>query len=544
MPQDSKNHLDETIEDFLIQEEKYRNTLRLLVDWLGDQKDHLTAVSTKMGSTSSYITSASLRWIAVNVFYAKDLPIFKEHIHEDSQLSINAVTVNYIQQREPDHRRQLPIALYLATRKFHKFGPLIIVAYQDWVYDPSSDNWGPDQKALIPSLNIKSVDSKMYLVDLDIAKTRYFALDGQHRLMAIKGLELLLNGRLEAKKNDGTTMPNKSVTSVEIEQYYIDNQHRLGLNINNFQGLLDETMGIEIIPAVLQGETILEAISRLRNIFVDINENAKRLEKGELTLLDENDGFRIVARTIITTHPLFTSRVNVKTSNVTKNSDDYTTLTTVVEICKEYLTSFEDFAKWSQPILEVKALGFLRPEDKEIDDALEKLRDYFDALTNIPSHKDMIQGTDLQELRSQDNRDNILFWPIAQVALAKAIAHLRTPDIGVPLPLEKIVDKITRYENKNQLKLTDVRTPWFGVLCDPITKNLRKHKHNQELCTRMLTYLFGGGVQDERRDELRKDFFNARVATAAEDNIDPKAYDGSGVLKTYDSDFHLPDPWQ
>ena len=68
---------------------------------------------------------------------------------------------------------------------------------------------------------------------------------------------------------------------------------------------MDEVMGIEIIPAVQSRETFRESVSRLRNVFVDVNENAKRLEKGELTLLDENDAFRIVARTVMTKHPLF-----------------------------------------------------------------------------------------------------------------------------------------------------------------------------------------------------------------------------------------------
>ena len=420
MPHDP-NEIDYAVEEIATREARYRNSLRLLLDWLSNKENHLTAVSANMGATDSYITSVSLKWIASNVLYAKDLPIFKEHILEvDGRISINDITINYIQQREPDYRRQLPMALYLATRKYHKFGPLVIVAYQDWIYDENSNKWGPDGKALEASLNMESVDSKMYLVDLDIANTKYFALDGQHRLMAIKGLELLINGRLEAKRIDGTSIPKKSITNDEIEEYYLKNKERLGLNINDFQGLLDDVMGIEIIPAVQFGETLSEAISRLRNIFVDINENAKRLEKGELTLLDENNGFRIVARSIIANHTLFWERVEVKKSNVTKTSDHYTALTTVVEICKEYLQTDADFQEWLHPILGVKELGFLRPYDEEIKIARDKMIEYFDALMTIPSHKDMVQGTAVNHLRNDADKDNILFWAYCANCISKS----------------------------------------------------------------------------------------------------------------------------
>lgn len=539
--------LDDRVEDFVQAQAQRRRLLRELLDWQGGKEGRLIARPTKMGTSNSFVTSVPMRWIESNVSYARDLPVFKDYISEDNrQISINDITLVYLQQREPDYRRQLPMALYLATRPHHKFGPLIIVAYKDWVYDKTSDKWGPNGRAMESSLTYESLDNKVSVVELDVRNTLYFALDGQHRLMAIKGLKSLLdNGRLEARKEDGT-VTRKSITRDEIEQYYADNAERLGIRPERLHSLLDEQMGIEIIPAVQSGETYKEATSRLRNIFVDVNENAKRLERGELTLLDENNGFRIVARTIMTKHELFKDgrsvRVNTKTTNVNENSEDYTSLHAIVEISESYLSQKKNFSNWKFPILRTPELGFLRPEDVEIEEALNTLSQYFDALKKLPSHRAMIQGTEIRNLRAreeQGGQDNILFWPITQMALANAIAYLQEDQ---NLNIDNIMATIERYEKEGKLKLRPKFNPWFGVLCDPIDQKLRTAMKYRTLCEKMFRYLLGGGLADIEREELREEFFLARQIGAEEESVQ-KAYNLSGKLTEYNDEFQLPNPW-
>lgn len=554
MPDDTNSTLDELykrVEDFENKEAELRRLLRDLLDWLGRQEGRLIAKPTKMGSSDSFVTSVPMRWIDQYVSYAKDLPIFKEYISEESRrISINDTTLVYLQQREPDFRRQLPMALYLAMRPHHKFGPLIIVAYKDWVYNSDADEWGPNGRALESSLTYQFIDNSFSIVELDVRNTSYFALDGQHRLMAIKGLKMLLdNGRLEARKEDGT-VTNQSITRDEIEQYYVDNSDRLGMKPEQLQSLLEEEIGVEIIPAVQLGETYEEATSRLRNIFVDVNENAKKLQKGEAQLLDENDGFRIAARTIMTKHELFrrgnSVRVNTKRSNVTEYSDDYTTLTAIVDISQHYLEQKKNFSSWKTSILNISALGNLRPEEDEIEEALSVLQEYFDALATLPSHRKMIQGTSIQKLRSREKQgeeeggqDNILFWPIAQVALAKAISYLQEEN---NLEIIKTMTTIGNYEDKGYLKLRSKFNPWFGVLCDPVSERLRTAKSYQGLCEEMFRYLLGGGMDDLERENLRYKFFQARQI-GAEANNEQMAYNLSGKLTEYNDDFQLPNPW-
>ena len=66
----------------------------------------------KMGTNTSYLTSVSLGWIAANVYFSRDLPIFKKHrLAGSNTIDINDTTAIYLQQRAPDYSRQLPMAM-------------------------------------------------------------------------------------------------------------------------------------------------------------------------------------------------------------------------------------------------------------------------------------------------------------------------------------------------------------------------------------------------------------------------------------------------
>lgn len=544
----------EAANDILDKERNYKEALRLLLDWQRDREHHTIALPANMGSSKSYLVSVSLGWIAANVYFSRDLPIFKEHKREDTgAININATTAVYLQQREPDYSRQLPMAMYLATREHHKFPPLLLVAYQDWVYDQGNDNWGPDGGAMKGSLNVESLDTKACVVDLDVMKTSYFALDGQHRLMAIKGLkELLDNGRLSPKRKDGSSVSGKDVTREEIEGYYEER----GLELYRLQNAMDEVMGVEIIPAVQDRETFGEAVSRLRNVFVDVNETAKRLEKGRLALLDENDGFRIVARTVMTKHKLFKrssgSSLNVDTESnqLSESSESYTTLNALVSITESYLGTKPEFERWKNAVLGLRGsrgVGLLRPTDDEVENGLVVMTAYFDALAKLPSHRHMIayfdnevgvEGAAPSKLRG-GNEQNILFRPTAQVALARAAARL---EVEQGANLTELVEILSKHEESGDLHLTRKTAPWFGILCDPVEEKIRRNKQYEDLCTEMLIYLLGGGFfeNDEREERLCDDFFNARKGTA--DSDEPEAWSISGSLKKR-GEFGLPATW-
>ena len=133
------------VTDVLKHQAQKQQALNVLLDELRRQGEHHLAIQTRMGDVPSYITSVSLGWIDNKVGFAVDLPIFKESIEGSRRIDIDPETIQTVTQRQPDWRRQQDMAAYLAASRHHKFPPLLVVAYQHWVYEPNSDKWGPGQ---------------------------------------------------------------------------------------------------------------------------------------------------------------------------------------------------------------------------------------------------------------------------------------------------------------------------------------------------------------------------------------------------------------
>lgn len=527
-----------------------RHNLRRGLDNFRNQRNHFLAISTEMGTSRSYISSAPLSWFA-DVHFASDLEVFREHHDERGKsVDINEETLGLLSQRMPDWSRQLPMAVYLSVRRHRKFPAVLLVAYQKWVFDPDSDEWAMDKRALRDSVTRKSLDSENLIIDFNHSKTQFYALDGQHRLMAVKGLRDMLDGSLARKKKNGEIVGGKSITIEDIRQFsgedVPENEFRSNLN-----SIMEEKIGVEIIPAVQMGETKEEAFARLRQIFVDVNQNAKPLNKGELALLDETEGFRIVSRQVMVSHGLFrggrdgTLLVDTKNKQLSETSDKYTTLETIVKVSKRYLGQLDRFGKWETEVGKIKGAGWLRPEDGELRAGREKLSAYFDSIMTLPSHREMIKGRkNVRLLRGREKRcnDNVLFRPIAQEALAEAVGELEENNKIAP---KEIIKKLSKKDDPNEcyLRLTNPASPFFGVLCDPVDKKMRHQEKYKKLATRMFIYLLGGGVKEgEKRERLRKDVFNSRRITDGTAEVGSKAigYDGSQIEY---GKFQLPSPW-
>ena len=191
------------------------------------------------------------------------------------------------------------------------------------------------------------------------------------------------------------------------------------------------------------------------------------------------------------------------------------------------------------PILGLRDVGMERPEDEDIEKGLKKLATYFTALETLPSHSKMMEGTPVSTLRKPDGEDNILFRPIAQVALARALEYLHTTGDA---SLADLMNTIAAHEEQGHLRLTSKTEPWFGILCDPITATVRRQISFMNLCARMMVHLLGGGLTDpEDREGLRDKFFEARKGST--ETEEPRAYDITGSLVDYD-EFSLPKPWR
>ena len=283
--------------------------------------------------------------------------------------------------------------------------------------------------------------------------------------------------------------------------------------------------------------------------------------------MERNDGFRIVAHAVMNQHELLNARYGLKVETeaswISDNSPYYTTLDALVRIAQEYLGAKPEFERWNDAVLALKGghgSGLPRPSNDQIEKGRVALTEYFDALAKLTSHKSMLVrfrtdglngedhcnlGKSPPELRQSRPKhpcardDNILFRPISQVALARAIAELQKRN---GLGLKEAINCLFAKERRGGLCLRSKMAPWFGILCDTVHGEVRRQKRFEDLCVEMMVYLLGGGFADDeaRREKLRDDFFEARRGPT--DGNEPMAYDLSGRLKIRE-EFRLPDPW-
>ena len=268
----STQTLAEEVAAFEEQYSREEDLLRKLLDRKLDEKNSFLAISSRMGTSRSYIASVPLRWFA-DVRFASDLDMFNNQgIHG------NGDTLNILSHSQPDWRCQVDMTLYLATQPHRKFPPVLLVAYQPWVFNPDHDNWYSGL-AIEDSISYRYVDSRCLIASLGYDGTYFYALDGQHRLMAVKGLQDLLNhGKLQGKGKDGTIL--ESAVSIENVRKLINSDRgnkETGADALRVEldAIMNESICVEIIPAVQTGETFENACARLRQVFVDVGQDTR-----------------------------------------------------------------------------------------------------------------------------------------------------------------------------------------------------------------------------------------------------------------------------
>jgi DGQHR domain-containing protein len=485
-----------------------RVELSLHLEKLLNNQDGVFVQKTQMGGCEAYIGSITLEWFANRVSFASALPLLQQKYNpETDNIEIDAETIDEILQRPLDWSRQMPLAQYLATRRNHKFPPVLVVVNQPWVDNPQASEWDKKERAKKSTTDFTALDKEGQIGILNVSPddVSIYALDGQHRLMGVQGLmELLKTGKLQRYKKDKTSDGNV-ITEVDlIEQYHIDYDY--------LESLPTEKIGIEFICAVAVGETREEARQRVRSVFVHVNLMAAPLTKGQLAQLDEDDGFSIVARKIAVTHPLLEQRpdrkprVNWNSATVAAKSTVLTTLQALKDMSERYLG--QKFPHW-KPF--EKGLIPMRPENKELLEGIKEFENLFDNLANLPSYK-VLEEEDTPILRrfsfeKDGGEGNMLFRPVGQVAVAQALGILI---FQKQFSMEDIFKKLHKFDLEGGFSGMEFpKSPWYGILYDPNKKRIQVA--GKDLAAKLLVYILGG-IQDQmERAELRKALANART---------------------------------
>jgi DGQHR domain-containing protein len=350
---------------------------------------------------------------------------------------------------------------------------------------------------------------RIALIEMDGGAMAY-AVDGQHRLLGIMAVNDLL-------KEGFLTIRNKDRKETGMEQKG-ELLARYGLTLAELEKFRTEMVGIEFIAAVMEGETYEEARRRIRSIFVHVNKTAKPLSAGEIAILDEDDGFAIVARQVALDYPLFKKdrpgdRVNWKSNALPAGGLWLTTVSTLREMTKDYLQGRMPFRKW---LPSRKDEIPVRPGDDELMPGEDEMTELWDYIGTLPVFEDIKSGGEIDEWREfhdKGGRGHLLMRPVGQQALALAVGRLHQSEAGPNLPLETIFAKLRRFDKDGGFEQDRPSSAWFGITYEPTRGRMVTGSEN--LGALMLEYLINGLDEDGRKDLLEA--YRLRRWTAAED---------------------------
>ncbi len=555
------SELDRLVREQQEADQRKKVILAQLLQEATDKKGYVLVHASAMGKVltesgspklvPSFAATHSLEWIADNIKLGSQMPFMETKIDAAGKLIIDQENAEEVKQRAPDWSRQPALAAYLAQSQ-RKFGPIIAVVSPDWVDDPRHENWSRDGRALKSATEYSALDLEGRIGLLKLDGIKVYALDGQHRVIGIQGIRDVRNGpRGLVMKDKSGKEKNRAYSREE----FLDRFH---LSLEELQSLLNETMIVEYLPAVIAGESRSEASRRIRNTFISINSYAKKTDKGENILLDETDGYAIVARKAGIFHELFNAsdknnRVNWKTTSIPKQRTEwYTTLQTIKDMAKGYLSAVNPVrAKdWDT---EFSGQMPIRPSEDDLAVAKDEFFDFLSHLHMLPLFQVLEKGdlnrraeavTRWREFPSEnepDNRGHLLLRPVGQLILAEAVGTLIKPRNlgGRGMTLEAVFVKISKLDSEGKFEAHQPENAWFGVTYDPMDQKMITSTSSRGLAHDLLVYLVAG-MEEPALSQLWVDFATARMVDRNRKTWRP--IDGGDARPFDEGKIELPNP--
>ena len=370
------------------------------------------ALCSKMGEWNYYVVKMNARELADNVQLASS--VYDENILDEE---IQRTLDEEIQRTLRETRVYKEIVEYLKRQPYRFFSSIVVAALEgNPIFYPVEITEDPQ---FVIFRNDRRLNEAFGVLHFD-GTQRYYALDGQHRLSAIKTLLDRTN-----PLSDGSP--------------------------ENFEN--DEFSVIIVVPS--QSDSNVTFMQKYRRLFTNLNRYAKKTDNATNIMMDEDDTFAILTRKLITNNAFFKSpesrqkkstRIKTKSKNLSGNDPHFTSLETLYEMNIALLKSQQrETTGWGPDIAEgedVKFFTRFRPPEEYIKDLYSELEMYWEKLlVEIPDlHKvptqmrvhDLADNDD-----SGDETDHLLFWPIGQQMLAEIVRTLlnkRLPDPENPTP--------------------------------------------------------------------------------------------------------------
>ncbi len=361
----------------------------------------------RMGQWDYFVVKMSMREFAESVKFAHD--VYEDRTLDDAiQRALN----------EPRVRNQ--IVTYLQRHEDRFFSSMVIAAFG------GHPRWFPVQVSEEEGFEIlvgdPRLDDTFGVLRFDGTQD-YYALDGQHRLAAIKALV----GPEDPAAADAPP------------------------------GFKDEEVSV-IVVAPQEGEDQKQFMQRYRRLFGHLNRYAKATDKLTNIIMDEDDSFAISTRRLVMDHEFFhatgphyeSPRIKTEKSKSLKRSDTYfTSLETLYGINIKLLNGRGRRNKtqgWcgGNEGQDIKEFMLLRPSEECLDELYRELELYWDgileALPVLREEPSKMRDHDADpgsvlDSEAEETTDHLLFWPIGQEMLASIVREvfdLRLPDAKDP----------------------------------------------------------------------------------------------------------------
>ncbi len=342
------------------------------------------ALQATMGSWKYYIAKMKMKEVANEISFAYDF-------YDDRTLS------EAIQRDLKESRVRKEIATFLARRTDRFFSSLVVAAIG------GSPKFYPVKITDAPEFAVfadQGVDDAFGVLTFSGEQT-YYALDGQHRLKAIKSL--------------------------------LDSDDPL--NRQCPEGFGEEQISVLIVIKREAEETDLAFLQSYRRLFSSLNRYAKATDADTNIIMDEDDAFAILTRRLISEHPFFkwtgkerdSARVKTKTKNLKEGESYFTSLQTLYAMNQTLMSSRRRATLgWGLTTLEkdVNVFKAFRPDEEYLDALYAELVVAWDALLQtLPVLREDPSGH-RNHADAAEKDDHLLFWPIGQELLANLARRL------------------------------------------------------------------------------------------------------------------------
>jgi DNA sulfur modification protein DndB len=445
------------------------------------------AIKAKMGSWDYFMVKMSMRELSENVKFATD-------VYDDHTLS------EAIQRVLNESRAKTSIATYLAKQRDRFFSSIVVAALN------GNPNWYPVTMEEDPRFALFKGDKRLSdsfgVLSFD-GTQNYYALDGQHRLKAIKSL-----------------VDPTSEMSFQAPPDFKN----------------EEVSVIVVVPRA--AEDMTEFMRRYRRLFGNLNRYAKAMDTVTNIIMDEDDSFAIITRELISEHEFFkwtgrqsdSARIKTKGGKNIKKTDSYfTSLETLYNMNIVLLSSVKRRSNgWDADGVQQDDFRRFRPDEDVIESLYFELQNYWNGLLKILPvlHKEPVNMRDHNATEESGTEDSIYFWPIGQELLVNVARKLldRQPDPDNPTP-ETIENALQPLRHINH-DFKDV--PWRNLVLIPDDQDWTNWKIRNEdrpravnIAMRIVLWQIGlDQLSEQEIDELKIEWRLKLMPALTVDQVD------------------------